>query len=70
MSGHDYDVDVAGFRRYIDPQTPDLFRLRVTTPRSSIHTGVTVRLRYSDGHVQSSKPLALRIFQPRNAPQN
>jgi hypothetical protein len=68
MSGRNYDVDVPGFDRFIDPQTPDRFEIRLVTTRSSIHTGVVLRLVYSDGYVQRSQPYVVRIFQPRSSP--
>jgi len=68
MSGQNYDVDVPGFDRFIDPQTPDRFEIRLITGRSSIQSGVVLRLVYSDGHVQRSQPYVVRIFQPRSSP--
>jgi hypothetical protein len=68
VSGRNYDVTLRSFNRFIKPQTPDRFVIRVRAKRSSIHTGLETRLRYSDGHVQRSQPLTLRIFVPRSAP--
>jgi hypothetical protein len=68
VSGVNYDVPLRSFDRFIKPQTPDRFAISVHTGRSSIHRGVDVRLRYSDGYVQRSSPVNLRIFMPRNAP--
>jgi hypothetical protein len=68
VSGRNYDVPLRSFDRFIKPQTPDRFVIRVRAKRSSIHTGLETRLRYSDGHVQRTKPLTLRIFVPRSAP--
>lgn len=68
MSGRNYDVDVPGFDRFINPQTPDRFEIRLVTGRSSIQTGVVLRLVYSDGYVQRSQPFVVRIFEPRSSP--
>jgi hypothetical protein len=55
---------VPGFDRFIRPQTPDRFEIKVSAPRSSVHRSVSVRLVYSDGHSTTSSPYTIRIFQP------
>jgi hypothetical protein len=68
VSGRNYDVNVPSFDRFIRPQTPDRFEIRVSTARSTIHRGVRVRLTYSDGHSTMSQPYTIRIFEPRDSP--
>ncbi len=68
VAGRNYDVAVPGFDRFIRPQTPDRFEIKVSAQRSSVHRGVSVRLVYSDGHSTTSSPYTIRIFQPRNSP--
>ena len=68
VAGRNYDVAVPGFDRFIRPQAPDRFEIKVSAQRSSIHRGVSVRLVYSDGHSTISPPYTIRIFQPRNSP--
>lgn len=68
MSGRNYDVAVPGFERFIPPSTPDRFALRLTTPRSSIHSGIVLELRYQNGSIERSQPVSVDIFQPRNSP--